>query len=34
MAPKVPHIDYTDLSVRLVRMIDRFQEYGTLTRDI
>ena len=34
MATKVTHIDYSDLSGGLVRMMDRFKEEGTLTGDI
>ena len=34
MAIEISHIDYSDLSGGLVRMMDRFKEEGTLTGDI
>jgi len=34
MAIEISHIDYSDLSGGLVRMMDRFKEEGTLTGDM
>ena len=34
MSTKISHIDYSDLSGGLVRMMDRFKKEGTLTGDI
>jgi len=34
MAVEITHIDYSDLSGGLVRMMDRFKEEGTLTGEI
>lgn len=34
MTVEISHIDYSDLSGGLVRMMDRFKEEGTLTGDI
>src|SRR6056297_1078467 len=34
MAIEISHIDYSDLSGGLVRMMDRFKEEGTLTGEI
>lgn len=34
MAIEVSHLDYSDISGGLVRMLDRFKEEGTLTGDI